>query len=121
LAWKAVDGFGVPGVAPASNPQINDSLVLPSKNLIVIATNNGVWWSTIPATPAFGYNGYKWSTDPLVANGLFTALTTGLSDSIVCGRIGAPGSGFFVASWSGGSLNWLNTTPGYQALQLMRA
>ncbi|MCO5176953.1 MAG: hypothetical protein M9890_08305 [Thermomicrobiales bacterium] len=108
LTWRRVNdlpGTGLvhPGAA------INDILILRGRNLIVVATNSGVWWSTIPGTAG---TGYTWATDPLVTTGNMLALCEGPNDGIVCYRAGSPGGAFFVGSWTAGGLQWTTTTPG---------
>ncbi|MEI2618771.1 MAG: hypothetical protein V9F06_14250 [Thermomicrobiales bacterium] len=113
LSWKRVNGLpGMGGIfpgAPRPGATINDILVLPGRNLVVVATNSGIWWSAIPATTAVGY---AWSSDPLVNTGNMLALCQGPGDGIVCYRAGAPGGAFFAATWGGGGLQWSTTTPG---------
>jgi len=114
LSWKRVNGLpGVVGGIFAGTPRpgasINDILVLPSRGLIVVATNSGIWWSAIPATTA---TGYVWSSDPLVNMGNMLALCEGPNDGIVCYRAGSPGGALFVGSWTPAGLQWTTTTPG---------
>lgn len=113
LSWKRVNGL--PGAAsifastPLPGATVNDILVLPARNLIVVATNSGVWWSPIPAATA---TGYVWSSDPLVDTGNMLALCEGPGDGVVCYRAGSPGGAFFAASWGASGLQWATTTPG---------
>ena len=108
LSWKSVGGF-TSILTPSPGTQINDILLLPTRNVLVIGTNSGLWWSAIPAMLG---SGYAWSTDPLINAGNFVALAMGPNESIVAYRNGAPGSAFFVGAWSGAALTWTNTMPG---------
>lgn len=107
LSWKAVNGFNS-NFLPFPGSRINALLVLPGRNVLVIATNAGVWSSPIPATSA---TGYQWSTTSPVNVGNFVALARGPNESVVAYRNGGP-SAFFVGAWSGPVLGWTNTTPG---------
>ena len=55
LSWTPVVGLG-PTAVPPLHPgdQVADLLVLPGRNVLVVATDLGVWWSPIPPTPGAG-------------------------------------------------------------------
>lgn len=108
FSWRRVNGIpAVAGVGPGTT--INDILVLPARSLIFVATNAGLWWSSVPATTGIGY---VWSTDPVVSGANVLSICEGPGDSVVGYGINAMGGGFVRGEWVGANLQWTNTTPG---------
>ncbi len=116
LSWTRVNGLPGPGgvfvIGPQPGGDIYDILVLGAKNTIVVATDAGVWWSTIPATTG---TGYTWVSHPVVNQEPYVALCEGPNSSVVAYRQGAPGGRIAVGTWNGAALTWAETTPGVAA------
>jgi hypothetical protein len=95
-------------VAAAPGVAVHSILVLAGRNLIVIATNAGIHWSTIPSPGA----AYTWQTIAPVDVLAWLSLTAGPAQSIVAYRPpSAQPAAVFVGTWIGSVLSWSNQTP----------
>ena len=92
-------------------PAVNSILVVAGRNVIVIATADGVRWSAIP--PPGG--AYTWKTSGPVDQLAWVSLAAGLNQSVVAYRppSATPKASASVAvgTWSGSTLSWQDRTP----------
>lgn len=117
LNWRPVPLTPMsPGGATVGT--INRMVVLKQRRRIVLACDNGVFWSSIPTSG----NAYSWQQVPNLPQGGYSGLAIGPNDRIVIAAWGANPNmglfGIFYADWSaaglllGGSLLHLATALG---------
>lgn len=84
-------------------------VVVPDQRYVVLATSNGLWWSSIPARGSAA-SAYSWrrATGLPVPDGSFFGLVAGPEHTIVASAWGPDAGrghyGIFYGSWSGGDL-----------------
>ncbi len=109
LAWRQI-------TIPMQTGAIYRVGVLRNSRRIVLACQNGVWWSPIPAAPS-ARGMYNWQQAPGLPGGTYSGLAVGPNDTFAVALWGpqnCPGTatltGIFTGAWTSGNLQMTCST-----------